>query len=262
MCNAHSRNIHTATLPPNTPQPFPPPAGEHSPDSVPESSFLRGETGKHCLVYGNVMIPLPSLVISSSVCMWPSSGPREIKRNPMRGPLEKVCSLLNNTGSLFPSAGCCHVCSGMTRTAVASRGYDSNNIAKGQRPPPTLHQSWSVWSTEMADGMSYGISGYGRRCGSHLELSLSLGSLTLGKASRHVPRTPWRGSHGKELRPEEPSERPWKWILEPQNSSPGHQLNSWLQTHEWPWARTTQLATPRFQTCRKYDLIVFLLLSC
>lgn len=108
------------------------------------------------------------------------------------------------------------MCSGTTRTAVASRGYDSNNTAKWQAAPSHIAPEGSVWSTEMADGMSFGRAGYGRRGGSHLELSLSLGSLTLGTASRHVLRTPGRGSHGKALRPEEPSELPWKWILEPQ----------------------------------------------
>lgn len=52
--------------------------------------------------------------------------------------LEKVCSLLNNTGSLFPSAGCCHVWSGMAGTVVASCGYDSNNIGKWQDVPSPM----------------------------------------------------------------------------------------------------------------------------
>lgn len=208
------------------------------------------------------MIPLPSLVISSSECMWPSSRPREIKRDLMRGPLEKVCSLFNNTGSLFPSAGRCRVCSGMTRTAVAARGYDPNNIATWQAAPSHIapervcminrngrwHVIWKIrlWETLWLPSGAFSFSWITHSGESQppcpedtMERLTRPGAEAWGAEWASLEEDPWAAN----------------------DSSPGHQLNSWLQTHEWPWARTTQLATPRFQTCGKYDLIVFLLLS-
>lgn len=152
--------------------------------------------------------------------------PMRNKEKSDRRAVGKLCSLLNDTGLLFPSAWCVNVYRGMARTAVASCDHNSRKIAKYvvRELVCVTNRIWQNWQYVISRGLWV----------SHLEPSLHLGSLT-GESQLPCPEdSSWRGSKGKELGPEELRRLPWSGSLSPKGWQ--NRPKAWPPPRERPWA--------------------------